>query len=355
MSYISIKNISFSYGKEKVLDNIDLSIEKNEIVALVGPSGCGKSTLLRIILGLEDIQSGEISVNNRLLASVKKSTPIHDRNMGIVFQNPSLFPHMTVKKNIEFGLKNAKKKLSSNKIDEYLALVELDNAKDKFPHMLSGGEQQRISLIRSLIINPDVVLLDEPFANLDSVIRRKIRADVLDILKEFSSTAIFVTHDPYEAMEIADRIIILNEGKIVQEGQAEELYAHPNSMFSATFFGFVNALVANFQENKLDLSFASLELLNFPKKTQKKLSQKKDEKDFLVYIRPENLLISRQKNEENVPCTVERVMFSGSYSAVFVKIAGLSELIRVDVKGGSEYKVGDEVFVHLHFKHLLVI
>lgn len=207
--YVVIKDLSFKYknAKEYQIKNFSLEIEKGEIVALLGPSGSGKSTILRLISGLEVPNGGEIIVNNNILYNKDKFIEPEKRGIGMVFQDYALFPHMTVEKNVLFGVGNVDKNEKQRILDEVLELVDMKEYKKRYPHELSGGQQQRIAIARALAPKPSLLLLDEPFSNLDADLRKKIRNEIKDILKKSHSTSIFVTHDIEDAKDVADRII----------------------------------------------------------------------------------------------------------------------------------------------------
>ncbi|RHW36731.1 ABC transporter ATP-binding protein [Lysinibacillus yapensis] len=240
MSYIEIDNLSLSFGQNKVLKDISLTIEKGELITLLGPSGCGKSTLLRVLAGLETFQEGEVYLDGEEISEVAPK----DRNVGMVFQSYALFPNMTVYENIAFGLsiKKLPKKEIKEKVMDALALVNLEDKADYYPDQLSGGQQQRISLARSLVTEPKVLLLDEPLSALDAKIRKQLQMDILMLQKKLGITMIFVTHDQEEAMILSDRIFVMNGGVIEQQATPAELYSQPKSQFVASFIGNYNIL-----------------------------------------------------------------------------------------------------------------
>lgn len=243
MSYITISGLSLSFGENSVLKQIDLSIEKGQLITLLGPSGCGKSTLLRVLAGLEAFQEGEIYVDGAEISHVAPK----NRNVGMVFQSYALFPNMTVFENIAFGLsvKKLSKQVIHEKVMAALQLVNLEEKADFYPSQLSGGQQQRISLARSLVTEPKVLLLDEPLSALDAKIRKQLQMDIRALQKKLGITMIFVTHDQEEAMLLSDRIFVMSEGQIVQQATPAELYAHPKNHFVASFIGNYNIFSSN--------------------------------------------------------------------------------------------------------------
>ncbi|MET3076496.1 ABC transporter ATP-binding protein [Pantoea leporis] len=242
MSYLSVTQLNKSYGPTTIFENIDFSAEEGEFVTLLGPSGCGKSTLLRCIAGLTEVDSGKVLLQGQDIVPL----PPQKRTIGMVFQSYALFPNMTVEKNVAFGLKM--QKLASSEIQkrvmEVLALVELTDFARRYPHQLSGGQCQRVALARSLVTRPRLLLLDEPLSALDARIRRHLREQIRNIQRELKLTTLFVTHDQEEALTMSDRIVLMNRGKIVQNGNAEMLYTQPADLFAAGFIGNYNLLSA---------------------------------------------------------------------------------------------------------------
>ena len=233
-----ISNLSLAFEeKENVLTNIDLEIHDSEIVCLLGPSGCGKTTLLRAIAGFETINSGSIIKDGVCISNNLENTPVASRNMGMVFQDYALFPNMDVKSNISFGLKDLSKKEKSDRVNYLLDLVDLQNHKKKYPYELSGGEQQRVALARALAPSPDILLMDEPFSNIDEEIKEELVSDIRVLLKQLKITSIIVTHDQYEAFNLADKVSIINNGKIQQVGNSYDIYHKPKNKFVADFIG----------------------------------------------------------------------------------------------------------------------
>ena len=240
MPYLKIKHLKKSYGDKVIFDNIEFSAKKGEFVTLLGPSGCGKSTLLRCIAGLSSIDVGKIFLADK---DITKLSP-QKRNIGMVFQNYALFPNLNVFENIAFGLKIKKfhKKEIEKRVKKMLKLVELEDFSKSYPHSLSGGQAQRVALARSLITKPDLLLLDEPLSALDAKIRKHLRVQIKAIQKELNLTTIFVTHDQEEALELSDRIILMHQGEILQNSDAQNLYLLPKNHFVASFIGNYNIL-----------------------------------------------------------------------------------------------------------------
>mgnify|MGYP006079537295 FL=1 len=221
MKILEIENLSKSYeSKLEVVSDCSFSIESGNICAIVGESGSGKSTLFRLIAGLERPEKGSIKVKEKIVSNDKFIVAPKDRNVGLVFQDFSLFPHMTVKENIEFGLVKNKNK----KVEELLKIIRMENFLNRYPHELSGGQQQRVSLARSLALDPSLLLLDEPFSNLDTELKSKLRKDVRNIIKDIGTSSIFITHDILDALDIADEIIFMDNGKIIRQCKIEDIF-----------------------------------------------------------------------------------------------------------------------------------
>ncbi|AJQ48627.1 MULTISPECIES: ABC transporter ATP-binding protein [Pseudomonas] len=243
MSFVSVQKLQKSYAGSPVFENIDCHIERGEFVTLLGPSGCGKSTLLRCIAGLTPVDSGQILLDGHDIVPLSPQK----RGIGMVFQSYALFPNMTVEQNVAFGLRMQKVKAdeSQARVREVLALVELGNFAGRYPHQLSGGQCQRVALARSLVTRPRLLLLDEPLSALDARIRKHLREQIRAIQRELGLTTIFVTHDQEEALTMSDRIFLMNQGRIVQSGDAETLYTAPVDLFAAGFIGNYNLLDAD--------------------------------------------------------------------------------------------------------------
>jgi iron(III) transport system ATP-binding protein len=234
---LELKNIRHAYGKQVVVNDLSFTLKKGEIGCLLGPSGCGKTTVLRCIAGFEPISAGEILLNGKAISHASFCLPPEQRHIGMVFQDYALFPHLTVVANIGFGLHRMQKQERASRVAELLQTVGLGDAGAKYPHELSGGQQQRVALARALAPRPDLLLLDEPFSNLDVSLRERLSLEVRDILKSQNATAILVTHDQDEAFAIADEIGVMHRGEIQQWDTAYNLYHRPANRFVANFIG----------------------------------------------------------------------------------------------------------------------
>ena len=244
---LEFDQVKHSYDSKYSVDGVSFCVKRGEVVSLLGPSGCGKTTLLRLAAGLEKPRSGCIRLDGQVLSDSQVSMPPEQRGTGYMFQDYALFPHLTVLQNVTFGLSNRGSESTRRGLDA-LEQVGIENAADLYPHELSGGQQQRVALARALAPNPAVILLDEPYAGLDSRLRERIRDEMLHVLKAANAVALMVTHDAEEAMFMSDRIVVLRNGQVVQSGRPVNLYCQPNSSFVAEFFGEVNrvdGVVAN--------------------------------------------------------------------------------------------------------------
>lgn len=282
---IEISNITKSFDSFKALSDINLKINTGELVALLGPSGSGKTTLLRIIAGLETPDEGNIIFDGE--DNTEKTT--QDRKVGFVFQHYALFKHMTVFENIAFGLKVRPSKLRPSKevihkkVHELLALVKMEELAKRYPAQLSGGQRQRIALARALAVEPKVLLLDEPFGALDAKVRKDLRRWLRKLHDEYPITSVFVTHDQEEALDVADRIVVLNHGEIEQIGTPEEVYDNPANPFVYNFLGNVNLFHGRLHNGKVELGSLTLDA--------PELAETKN-KDIISYIRPHDIEIS---------------------------------------------------------------
>ncbi|GAB6878552.1 ABC transporter ATP-binding protein [Halorubrum gandharaense] len=249
---LTLENVSKLFGEETAVDGVSLDVERGELLTFLGPSGCGKTTTLRMIAGLEEPSDGEITLADECVADDGVFCPPEERDVGIVFQNFALFPHLTVRENIAFGLSDRDGEEATARVDELLDLVSMPDHGDKKPDQLSGGQKQRVALARSLAPEPDVLLLDEPFSNLDVRLRVEMREEVRRILKKAGVTAISVTHDQEEALSISDRVAVMNDGQIEQVGRPESVFEQPESKFVASFLGRAAFLKGHLRDGKVE-------------------------------------------------------------------------------------------------------
>ncbi|MBL8064077.1 MAG: ABC transporter ATP-binding protein [Anaerolineales bacterium] len=315
MSYLSLSNITKQFGDTVVVDNFNLDIAKGEFVSFLGPSGCGKTTTLRMVAGFEIPTSGRITLDG---ADITEKAP-NQRNVGMIFQSYALFPNMTVAQNIGFGLSVRKesKEMIKQRVDEMIALINLEKHANKYPYQLSGGQQQRVSLARALAIQPQVLLLDEPLSALDAKIRVSLRAEIRAIQKKLGITAIFVTHDQEEALSISDRIVVMNTGLMEQVGTPFEIYNFPQTQFVANFVGSLNTANAEVSEPANGLvNVDGVQLI-----TASDIKSRKKGDAIRVSIRPERFSFADNQKKDNVlDCTVENITFLGAVVRIQVKI-----------------------------------
>ncbi len=246
------------FGDTVAVDGFNLNIPQGQVIALLGPSGCGKTTALRLIAGFENPEAGLITVGDEPVCEPGRSLPPEKRRVGMVFQEGALFPHLTVEQNISYGL--SKDADRPERVQEVVNLTGLDGLTQRMPHELSGGQQQRVALARALAPRPELLLLDEPFSNLDPGLRVRVRRDVMSILRSSGITAVFVTHDQEEAMYVGDRIAVMNRGKVEQQGTPEEIFHHPRTKFVAEFVGMVDFVPAYLENGQLVTAIGKADL-----------------------------------------------------------------------------------------------
>ena len=340
---IEVKNIHKEFGEFKALDNVSLTFPSGELVALLGPSGCGKTTLLRIIAGLETADKGTVILDGEDASC----THVRERQVGFVFQHYALFKHMTVFDNVAFGLrvKPKNERLSeeeiAKKVHELLNLVQLDWLHDRFPSQLSGGQRQRIALARALAVEPRVLLLDEPFGALDAKVRKELRRWIRKLHDELHITSIFVTHDQEEALEVADRVVLMNQGKVEQIGSPSEVYDHPKTPFVYGFLGNVNRFNGYASGKFLEVGGYKLPINeSFAKGSP-----------LIGFARPHELDINQ--NKSGIAANVDRILSFGLYSRIELTIdnqqEGLPAHLEVQIERAEldkkKLKEGTQVFV----------
>ena len=308
MSAVEIENLSHTIGNKKILKNINFNLKKDSISCILGPSGSGKTSLLKLIAGLDRVQTGKIKINQKEVSSESKHLPTEKRNIGFLFQDYALFPHLTVKQNLEYPVNY---KTSPHTINDIINLIKLPNSLNKYPHELSGGEQQRVALARSIISNPDILLLDEPFSSLDLNLREDVRDDTLHLLQKSNVSVIIVTHDPFEAMFISNQINIMDtNGEIVQSGSPSELYNNPVSSYVTEFFGETNRFSGVVKNSYISTPVGKIKA---PSKFENQLVK--------VHIRPKGVKLNEQPTPVNgIKGTVMASKLMGSFSFIHLSV-----------------------------------
>jgi multiple sugar transport system ATP-binding protein len=346
MAYLELIQIEKHYDSFHALKNIDLQVEKEEFVVFVGPSGCGKSTLLRSICGLETVTSGKIVLDGRDITSVHPSK----RNVAMVFQNYALFPHLNVFHNIAFGLElqGLSKEDIQKRVERVATLLHLETMLDRKPKQLSGGQRQRVAIGRCIVKQPKLFLFDEPLSNLDAKLRVRMRVELLNLHYETRNTVVYVTHDQVEAMTMADKIVVLQDGRIEQVGSPMDLYEHPVNKFVA---GFIGSPQMNFLEgratraNGSGISFAAdgLGTLDLPLVAE---SVKADQA-ITVGVRPEDVQLDGGPANREVKAVVNIVENLGGETYLHVEVAPEMPLVMVKLHGSRGPTRGNRVMLHL--------
>ncbi|MCH2540982.1 MAG: ABC transporter ATP-binding protein [Alphaproteobacteria bacterium] len=321
---IEIENLSQTKDNKKILDNINLSIPINKVVCLVGPSGCGKTSLLRAISGLDNFSSGRISFDNKIISKPNYSVPTENRNIGLVFQESNLFPHLNVFKNVSFGSKKKKYKDIQKETFEILKKIGLPHYANVYPHQLSGGQKQLVAIARSLLTKPKLIMMDEPFANLDERLKNKIRDITLHLLQKTFTTALIITHDPDDAMFMGDFIAIMNNGKILQFDTPENIYNNPSSSFVARFFGETLSIKSKVNNKKAKTIFGPINITN-----------SKNGKEIEIVFRSEAFNITKNKSKNRTKKIKSRI--------IAVRYISDNSYLHLDILNNSFKK-------HIHIK-----
>ncbi|WHY92830.1 sulfate ABC transporter ATP-binding protein [Neobacillus cucumis] len=336
---ISMKAVSKSFGTFSVVNNVNLEVQTGDFVALLGPSGSGKTTLLRLIAGLGNIDSGNILFNG---VDYTHKT-VKERQVGFVFQNYALFEHMNIFENVAFGLKVRARKLRlsktkiKEKVFELLKLVRLEEFADRYPSQLSGGQKQRIALARSLAVEPEVLLLDEPFGALDAKVRLELRHWLREIHQKLNITTIFVTHDQEEALEMADTVVVMNKGRIEQIGSPEDVYHHPVNAFVYSFLGRVN-------------EFKGDALVNIS-------NQIDVMEETIGYIRPHEIMLSKVARLGSLPSEVRHIHTVGSIVRIELRRVSSEDFFEVEMNANKYQEIGPfqkGETLYAEFKNLVV-
>lgn len=344
---VKFENITKKFNETTAVDNVSCNFEAGTLTTLLGPSGCGKTTSLRIIAGLERATSGKILVDNEDVTLL----PATDRDVSMVFQSYALFPHMSVIENVSYGLKmiNVNKEEYIEKALETLKLVNLEGYENRMPSELSGGQQQRVAVARAIVLEPKVLLFDEPLSNLDAKLRRQVREDIREIQQKLGVTTIYVTHDQEEALAISDKVIVMNNAVIAQEGNPKDLYNFPKNKFVANFIGDANVVKAeiiNKQSNTYELKLAEINV---------KIECDNDlNSSVSVALRPEKIEIKRSNDNNCIHATINNASFVGS-SYQYILNSELGKLYVISNDTNDVFEVGEEVFLNLNEKDIRVL
>ena len=330
---IRFNDVSHCFDEHRVLREINLEIGTGEIVCVLGPSGSGKSTLLRLIAGLESVQQGSLMVDGVVLADAQHNPPPEQRAVGLVFQDHVLFPHQTVAENVAFGLSGMQSKERDHTIALQLANVGISTLADRYPHTLSGGQQQRVALARALATDPAVLLLDEPFASADAPLRKNLRDDARRRLKAANTTTLMVTHDPAEAMAMADRIAVLVDGKVVQFGTPEELWQRPNHPFVAATIADLQPLKGRIEGTQCATAFGAL-----PLRLLALTTDLAEGTSVPIGVRRSSLTVSLEG-----PCVVNDIRFLGDRYTLLISADNQSLEVATALK--PKVTVGDKVSI----------
>ena len=331
MANVTLKNIRKNYDKTEVIHGVDLDINSGEFIVFVGPSGCGKSTLLRMIAGLEDITEGEISIDGEIVNKIIAA----ERGVAMVFQSYALYPHMTVFDNMAFALKQAKTPVDEiqRRVKEAAKILQIENLFERLPKQLSGGQRQRVAIGRAIVRDPKVFLFDEPLSNLDAALRVQTRIEIAKLHNQLTATMIYVTHDQVEAMTLADRIVVINQGIIEQVGTPVELYNSPTNQFVAEFIGSPKMNMINLQDKRS----LNLKNLNLPSEASK------------IGIRPEHISLANNESHK-LRGTVRHIENLGEHLLCYVNLEMNSEITaKLDVN--SDIRVNEIINLNWHQDH----
>lgn len=343
MSFVNLNNIRVSYdGKQNILEQLSISMEKGELVSLLGPSGCGKTTTLRVIAGLISPNDGSFVLDGQELVKV----PVHKRNFGMVFQSYALFPHLTIAENVAFGLKLRKesKEAINKKVTDMLEICGLGHLGDRYPKQLSGGQRQRVALARALVIEPKLLLLDEPLSNLDAKLRVQMRIEIKRIQQQLGITTVFVTHDQEECFSISDKVAVMNNGVIEQYDTPETIYRNPRTKFVAHFIGFENF----FEVEQTTGSRYQAKEISFETIYEAAPATK-----LVATIRPEDIEIAAEANENIVNGQVEVRTFLGK-SYQYEVMTPLGKFL-VNGTDKQIYEAGDTIALYFPKEKIVLL
>jgi iron(III) transport system ATP-binding protein len=340
---LTFDHVERRYGDYMALAGVSLEVKPGEVVCLLGPSGCGKTTLLRVAAGIEKPSGGRILINDREVAGPARFVPPEERGVGLMFQDFALFPHLRILDNVAFGLKQLPREDARREALAILSRFGLDRYANDYPHILSGGQQQRVALARAIVPRPAVMLMDEPFSGLDVQLRDSMQEETLSLLRETRATSIIVTHHPEEAMRMGDRIAVLRAGRLVQSGQAEELYRHPAGLFVARLFSEINEITFRVREGAIDTPAGRIPTPGLD-----------DGRDAILCIRERGVGLSAGNGGPGLAGRVLHAKFLGDVARLEIGVQGFEQPLRVRVDGGQGLGKGVEVKVAIDPRSVLI-
>jgi len=346
-SEVKFIDVTKKFNETIAVDNVSCSFESGTLTTILGPSGCGKTTSLRLIAGLERATQGSIFIDDEDVTLL----PATDRDVSMVFQSYALFPHMSVVENVSYGLKmiNAPKEEYIQKSFETLKLVGLENYENRMPSELSGGQQQRVAVARAIVLEPKVLLFDEPLSNLDAKLRRQVREDIRELQQELGVTTIYVTHDQEEALAISDKVIVMNSAIIAQEGSPKDLYSHPKTSFVANFIGDANIVKAKINSKDNHRYNISLGGINITLTSNLDLQN-----EVSVAVRPEAIILQSNKLSNSISAKIVKASFVGNHYQYTVS-SSLGELYLVSEDVVNHYKYDDQVYLTFNEQGLNIL
>jgi len=350
---VELINITKIYGKVKAAYKVNLHVKEGELFTLLGPSGCGKTTILRIIAGFEVPDEGRVLIGGKDVTDL----PPYRRGTSMVFQNYALWPHMTVFENVAYGLRvrGVPKTELKRRVKEVLEMVKLEGLENRYPHQLSGGQQQRVALARALVVQPHVLLLDEPLSNLDAKLRIEMREELKRLQKALGITTIYVTHDQEEAMVLSDRIAVMNQGEILQVGTPRDIYERPVNFFVATFIGRSSVIECKvkriIKDNLIEVAWKGGVLKGiFTSSNQVKVGD-----NVFCILRPEEIDINKESDDVNeLIGTIEWMAYVGTRAEVRVKVKGGEEIL-VSLDPDMELKLGQELKIYVPVNDTIIV